>query len=77
MNQNEPKWSNATHNQQKTIHDKFFLVMSTTKQTLVVLLLTEEALFTQAFRRWVSLFKYLQEFKAARRVRILKVHQWS
>ena len=27
MNQNEPKRSNATHNQQKAIHDQFFLAM--------------------------------------------------
>ena len=25
--------------------------------------ITEQALFTCPFRRWVSLFKYLQEFK--------------
>ena len=32
------------------------------------LLLTEEALFTWAFRRWVSLLKHLQEFKELERL---------
>ena len=40
--------------------------MSATKQVLASLLLTEEALLTWSFRRWVSLFKFLNEFKAAR-----------
>ena len=39
--------------------------MSTTKKVLTISLLTEEALFIRASRRWVSLFKYLQQFKVA------------
>ena len=30
---------------------------------MTIPLLTEEALFTWEFQRWVTLFKYLQEFK--------------
>ena len=59
MNQNQPKRCNATHN------DQYFFTMSTTRQILTIRLLAEEALFTWAFQRWVSLFKYLQEFKVA------------
>ena len=44
-------------------HDQFFLTMSTIRQLLTIPLLMEEALFTQEFRRQVSFFKYLQEFK--------------
>ena len=59
MKQNQPKRSNATHN------DQYFLTMSTTRQTLTIRLLAEETLFTWAFRGYVSLFKYLQKFKVA------------
>ena len=38
---------------------------TTIKQVLTIPLLTEEALFTWAFRSSVSLCKYLQEFKLA------------
>ena len=41
-----------------------FLSMSTTRQVLTVSLLMEEALFTWAFRRWVSLF--LSIYKSSR-----------
>ena len=37
--------------------------MSTTRQLLTILLLTEEALFTWAFQKGISFCKYLQEFK--------------
>ena len=37
--------------QPTTIHDQFVLTMSTTRQILTILLLTEEALFACAFRR--------------------------
>ena len=47
------------------IHGQFFFTMFTASQLLTIPLLTEEALFTWAFRSWVSLFKYLQEFKVA------------
>ena len=53
MKQSEPKRSNATHKPATTIHDQFFVTMSTTKQILTIPLLTEDALFT-----WVLLFTY-------------------
>ena len=59
MNQNQPKQSNATHN------DQDFFTMFTTRHIFKIPLLAEESLFIWAFRRWVSLFKYLQEFKVA------------
>ena len=37
----------------------------TIRQVLTIPLLTEEALFTWAFLRWGSIFKFLQEFKVA------------
>ena len=61
MNQNEPKQSNATHNHHQQLQTIF--PMSTTRQILIIALLIEEALFTWAFRRWVSLYKDLQELK--------------
>ena len=45
MSQNQPKRSNAPHN------DQYILTMSTTRQILAIPLLAEEALFTWAFRR--------------------------
>ena len=66
MNQHEPKRSNATQN------DQFFLTMSTTRQILTIALLDEEVLFTWACQRWVTLFKYLQEFKVAYQQRQLE-----
>ena len=59
MNQNQWKQSNETHN------DQYLFTMSTTRQILTISLLAKEALFAWAFRKWVSLFKYLQEFKVA------------
>ena len=43
MNQNQPKQSNATHN------DQHLLTMSTTRQILTIPLLVKEALFTWVF----------------------------
>ena len=68
MHQNEPKQSNATHNQQQRFKTNFSLHVH------------NQACFTNSFinrrgfilfilftyiSRWVSLFKYLQEFKVA------------
>ena len=47
------------------IRDQLLLTISTTRKVLASLLLMEEALFTWAFRRRFSLFKYLQEFNVA------------
>ena len=52
--QNEPKQAKTKLcNPQlaTTFHDQFFLTISTTTQILTIPLLTEEALFTCAFRR--------------------------
>ena len=46
--------------------------MSITRQILASPLLTEEALFTWVFQRWISLFKYLQGFKVAYQERQLE-----
>ena len=64
--QNEPKgvkMKQCNPQPATEIHDQFFLTMSTIKQALTILLLMEKALFTWAFRSWVSFFKCLQEFK--------------
>ena len=50
----------------KTIYDQFFLTTPPIWQVLTIPLLTEEALFTWAF------FKYLQEFKVAYQQRHLE-----
>ena len=66
--QNEPKRAEtkSCNPQPATaIHDQFFFTMSTIRQVLTIPLLMEEALFTWAFRRWVSLIQFLQEFKVA------------
>ena len=57
--QNEPKRAEkklCNPQPATTIHDQFFLTMSTTRQILTIPLLTEEAFFTWVFRRWVSIF---------------------
>ena len=51
--QNEPKRGETKKcNPQlaTTIHDQFFLTMSTTRQILTISLLTEDTLFTGAFQ---------------------------
>ena len=68
--QNEPKRAERKKcNPQPatTIHDQFFLTVSIIRQVLTIPLLTEEPFFTWTFRRWVPIFKYLQEFKVAYR----------
>ena len=65
----DSKWTKTSQYEvmQPTTSNKdswpIFLTMSTTRQVFTIPLWTEEALFTWAFRRWVSFFKYLQEFK--------------
>ena len=66
--QNAPRGAEANYcNPQPAtaIHGQFFLTISIICQVLTIPLLTEEALFTSVFWSWVSLFKYLQEFKVA------------
>ena len=65
--------STVSHNPQPatTIHDQFFLIMSTISKVLTIPLLT--VLFTWAFQRRVSVFKYSQgsaSIKAARKANI-------
>ena len=65
----DSRWTKRSENElmQPTpagaIHDQFFLTLPTIRQVLTMLLLT--TLFTWAFQSWLSLFKCLQEFKAA------------
>ena len=59
----ECKWQPVT-----TIHDQLFFTMSTIVLTIPLL----TALFLGAFGRWVSVFKYLQEFKVVYQQRQLE-----
>ena len=65
MNQKELKRINATHNQKQSFTVNFSLPCPQSGRFLTIPLLTEEALFTWAFRNLVSLLKYLQELKVA------------
>ena len=62
--------SNQTKTSQKNkIQLTLFLTISTTRQILASLLLREKTLFTWAFWRWASLFKFSQNFKVAHHIR--------
>ena len=67
---NDSKWTKTSRNevmQPTTSNNESqpIFPMSTIWQVLTIAFLTQETLYTWAFRRWLSLFIYLKEFKVA------------
>ena len=72
--QNNLKWTKTSRKEVRNpqpstaIHNHFFLTVSTIRQVLIIPLLTENALFTWAFLRWVSKFLFFHQMIALKKL---------